>query len=85
MYSGTSGSLFKHKMQYLTVIQKREKESIIRARIGKKNPSLVITVWHRWASLVMPNGDPQDRFFYPTLTLVIDFYFLAHQIVMSVV
>ena len=22
----------------------------------------------------MPNGDPLDRFFYPTLTLMIDFY-----------
>ena len=26
------------------------------------------------ASLVMSNGDPQDRFFYPTLTLMIDSY-----------
>ena len=28
------------------------------------------------ASLVMPNGDPRDGFFYPTLTLIIDSYFL---------
>ena len=26
------------------------------------------------ASLVMPNGDPQDGFFYPTHTLMIDSY-----------
>ena len=26
------------------------------------------------ASLVMPNGDPRDEFFYPTLTLMIDTY-----------
>ena len=36
--------------------------------------ALEITVCHHWAILVMPNGDPQDRFFYPTLTLMIDFY-----------
>ena len=27
----------------------------------------------------MPNGDPQDRFFYPTLTLMIDSYSLAER------
>ena len=42
---------------------------------NKKNPLLV---W-RWdrkirpsASLVMPNGDPREGFFYPSLTLMID-------------
>ena len=31
----------------------------------------------------MPNGDPRDRFFYPTLKLMIDSYILAHQIGIS--
>ena len=52
----------------------QEKESIIRVRVGYKNPSLEITVCHHSASLVMPNGDPQDGFFYPTLTVMIDSY-----------
>ena len=30
-----------------------------------KNQSLRITIWHHSASLVMPNCDPKDRFFYP--------------------
>ena len=34
----------------------------------------VITVCHRSASLVMPNCDPRDRFFFPTLTLVMNSY-----------
>ena len=28
------------------------------------------------ASLVMPNNDPLDRFFYPTLTLMMDLYII---------
>ena len=51
----------------------QEKESIIRVRVGLKNPSLGITVCHRSASLVMPITDPRDGFFYPTLTLMIDY------------
>ena len=39
----------------------QEKESIICVREGWKNPSLVITICHQSASLVMPNGDPRDR------------------------
>ena len=50
------GAFFKHKMRHVMV--------------SKKNPA--ITVCHHSASLVMPNGDPRDRFFYPTLTLMID-------------
>ena len=41
---------------------------------GIENPSLVITVCHHSASLVMPVNDPQDGFFYPSLTLMIDSY-----------
>ena len=52
----------------------QEKESNIRVRVGKKNLSLVITVCHHSASLVMPNGDPRDGFLYPTFTLMMDSY-----------
>ena len=38
--------------------------------------SLGITVCHHSASLVMPIGDPRDGYFYPTLTLMIDSYYL---------
>ena len=40
-------------------------------------PSLGITVCHHSASLVMPNCDPRDGFFYPTLTLVMDYYIVT--------
>ena len=50
------------------------KEPIICARMGLKNRSLAITDCHHSASLVMPIADPWDKFFYPTLTLIIDFY-----------
>ena len=42
----------------------------------QKNPSLVITVWHHSASLVMPDSDPQDGFFYLPLTSMIYPYIL---------
>ena len=32
--------------------------------------------YHHWASLMMPNGDPQDGFFYPTITLKIESFIL---------
>ena len=48
----------------------QEKESIIHVRV--KIRPFGITVCHHLASLVMPNGDPRDGFFYPTLTLMID-------------
>ena len=51
-----------------------QKESIIRVRVGWKNPSLGITVCHHSASLVMPNGDPRYGLLYPTLTFKIDSY-----------
>ena len=58
----------------------QEKESIFRVRVGWKNLSLGITVFHHSVSLGMPNGDPRDRFFYPTLTLMIDSYNFTHAI-----
>ena len=51
----------------------QEKGSIIRVRMGEKNPSQ-INVCDDSASLVMPIGDPRDRLFYPILTLIIDSY-----------
>ena len=38
---------------------------------------LMIYVCHHSASLMMPIGDPRDRFFYPTLTLMVDPYGLT--------
>ena len=38
--------------------------------------SLAITICHHSASLMMPVSDPQDGFFYPTLTLRMDSYIL---------
>ena len=56
-YSETSGSLFLNIYKFRYFNGKQEKESIIHVRVR---------------SLVMPNGDPWDSFFYPTLTLMID-------------
>ena len=42
--------------------------------VRKNDPSLAITDCHQSASLLMPIGDPQDGFFYPILTLIIDTY-----------
>ena len=53
--------------------------------MGLKNPSLGITICYHSASLAMPIRDPQDGFFYPTLTLMMDSYILAHQIEVSAV
>ena len=33
--------------------------------------------FHHLASLFTPIGDPQDGFFYPTLTLVVDSYYMS--------
>ena len=51
-----------------------KKKNPLFVRMGWKNMSLVIAVCHHSASLVMPNSDPQDRFFYPTLTLMMNSY-----------
>ena len=47
----------------------QEKESIMGVR-GQTEKS---------ASLVMPDNNPRDGFFYLSLTPMIDFYILAHQ------
>ena len=36
-----------------------------------------ITICHHSASLVMPNGDPLDEYFCPTITLMMDSYILT--------
>ena len=38
-----------------------------------KNPSLVVTVCHHSASLVMPIGDPRDGLFNPIMILIVSF------------
>ena len=43
---------------------------------SKKCLSLAITDCQHSASLVMPIGDPRDRFFYPSLILMMDTYYL---------
>ena len=49
----------------------QEKVSIMDARGRQKSPSLAITVWHHSASLVMPDSDTRDGFFYkPLITMI---------------
>ena len=67
---------FKTKQKRQKNSGEQEKESIILVRVGSKNLSLRITICHHSASLVMPNGDPRDIFFYSTITLMIDSYIL---------
>ena len=40
----------------------------------------IFTIHVKYASLVMPKGDPRDRFFYPTLTLLMDSYILTDHV-----
>ena len=63
------------QMCFFYINGEQEKESIIYIKVEKK--LLQITVCHHSANLVMPNGDPRNRFFYPTLTLTIDSYILS--------
>ena len=65
-----------------TMVSKK-KESIIRMRVGQKNLSLKINVCHHSASLVMPNCDPWDGFFY--LTLMIDSYVIFLGLVVNLI
>ena len=57
------------------ILMVSKKKIIICVIVELKNPSLAITVCHQSSEgLVMPNGDIWDRFFYPSLTLMIDYY-----------
>ena len=67
--SGTSGNLSKTQKQWGA---RKIIHYLCEGRI--ENPPLRITVCHHSASLVMPKGDPQNIFFYPTLTLMMDSY-----------
>ena len=58
-------------MQFLRYGE-QENESIICVRMGQKNLSLRINICHHSPSLMMRFGGPQDCFFYPTLTLMMD-------------
>ena len=58
----------------------KEKVSINRMRVRKKIPSRGTTNDHHSANLVMANGDHRDRFFHPTLTLMIDSYNIQVQV-----
>ena len=64
----------------------QEKDSIIRSHSCEGRIKKYVSRHRRLsslASLVMPNGDPRDIFFYPTLTLMIDSNILAHRIRIS--
>ena len=54
--------------------EQKKKELIIPVRVEKKNMFIVITLRHHSTRLVMTICDPRDRFFYPTLTLMMDLY-----------
>ena len=56
----------------------KNKNSLFFLGWDRKNPSLEITVCRHSASLVMPNGDPRDGFFYSNLILMIDSNSLCH-------
>ena len=51
-----------------------EQEKII--QYSCEDQSLMITVCHQSARLVIPIDDPRDGFFYPTLELMIDNYII---------
>ena len=51
------------KTQKLVFNGEQEKESITPVRMGLKNASIVITICHHLASLVMPNDDPRNGIF----------------------
>ena len=66
--------------KFLKIIKKKKRwwaRKIIHYSCIIHNPFLGITICHHSASLVMPNGDPQDGFYYPTLALIIDSYNLG--------
>ena len=69
---------FFHYKDY-AIGSEREKESIIIffiicVRMGQKNLTLVITVCHHSASLVIPIGNPRYGFFYPTPSIMMNSY-----------
>ena len=55
----------------------QEKESIMSVRGRQINLSFGITVWPHLASLMLPDSDLRDKFFYLLLTSMIDSYIIA--------
>ena len=53
----------KYIWAYFKSKSQQKKESIIYVRVGYKNSSLGIIFCHHSASIVMPNGDPQDQMY----------------------
>ena len=83
-YLGFFGSLIPQFPIYIKVFSgEHEKESILCVGIGKKNLSLAIIVCHHSASLVMPTSDHWDKFFYHTLTLMMDSCNILYQVKMT--
>ena len=69
------GAFFKHKMRHFMVhfMVSKKKNPLFALRWDRKiRPSR--SVCHHSASLVMPNRDPRDGFFYPIFTLMMDSY-----------
>ena len=62
---------------HYSILSHQIRISIIRVRMGYKNPTLEITVCHHSASLVMPIRDPRDGLFYPMPSLMMYSYTLA--------
>ena len=82
MYLGASEVLCNHKMRYFN--GKQEKRPLFVGRWDRKICSsgspFVITQDHNLSSLgrlVIPISNPQDGFFYSTVTLMIDSYKLT--------
>ena len=61
------GAFFKHENAVFNGEQ--EKESISRVMGEIENPSIGIPICHHSAGLVMPIGDPRDRFSIPPSNL----------------
>ena len=84
---------FQYKMRYLEASKKknqkkkkkRKERKIIHLSCedGIEQSSLVNTVCHHSAGLVMPIGDPRDGVFYPSLALMMDSYFMEIQFINS--
>ena len=79
---------FQYKMRYLEASKKKnpiKERKIIHysCEDGLEQSSLVNTVCHPSASLVMPIGDPRDGVFYPSLALMMDSYFMEIQFINS--
>ena len=76
----TFSCFFQYKMRYLVM---SKKQIYYFCEDGIENLSLKITVCHNSASLMMKISNPWDRFFYPTLKLMMDSY--IHTLGMNII